>query len=242
VLAAEARACGKRRLFVKENHAWRLLPFLLAHWTDAHFVVLVRDPRDMALSWKRSAVHRGDVVRAARVWQRDQAGARTAAAQLRDSGRLHTLTYESLTADPERALQRLCHDLDLDFTPRMVAIDRALNAGRHAASTACWENLARPVLAANTRKYREALSDVEIALVEAICAREMAAFGYEPEARDRRPLAELEAELAPRERHEKPEYARQPAAEREQRARREEVVHRIRARAPVVPEITAVGS
>jgi hypothetical protein len=230
IFAAEARACGKERLFIKENQTARILPFLLAAWPDARFVYLVRDPRDMALSWKRSAVHRGGVVRAARVWQQDQAEGIAAIAQLQDTHRLHWLSYEDLMVVPELELLRLCRFLNVRFCPTMLDYHQAPGTIAAAGRTAAWRNLARPVLAANTRKWQAGLDNAEIALVEAVCAQEMAFFGYQPESTDPRNLAELEAELLPFERHEKPEYRDLPAAERSLRARREMLVRRIEAR------------
>jgi hypothetical protein len=232
VFEGEARACGNERLFIKENHTARLLPFLLAAWPDARFVYLVRDPRDMALSWKRSAIHRGDVVRAAHVWQQDQADGIAAIAQLQDTHRLHCLTYEDLVVVPELELLRLCRFLNVRFCPAMLEFHQAPATIANSRQTAAWENLARPVIVANARKWQEGLDNTEIALVEAVCAREMSFFGYQRESTDPRALAELEAELLPFERHDKPEYRDLPAAERSRRARREMLVRRIAAREP----------
>ncbi len=170
VFEGEARACGKERLFIKENHAARLLPFLLTAWPDAQFVYLVRDPRDMALSWKNSAIHRGDVVRAARVWQQDQAEGIAALAQLQDSQRLHRLSYEDLVVVPELELLRLCRFLNVRFCPAMLEFHQAPATVANARQTAAWENLAKPVIAGNARKWQEGLDNTEIALVEAVCA------------------------------------------------------------------------
>jgi hypothetical protein len=230
VFEGEARACGKERLFIKENHTARLLPFLLSAWPDARFVYLVRDPRDMALSWKRSAVHRGDVVRASREWQQDQAEGIAAIAQFHDTHRLHCLSYEDLVVVPELELLRLCRFLNVRFCPAMLEYHRAPETIANAQQTAAWENLARPVMTDNTRKWRGGLDNTEIALVEAVCAQEMAFFGYQRESTDPRTLAELEAELLPFERHDKPGYRDLPAAERSRRARREMLERRIAAR------------
>jgi hypothetical protein len=208
IFEGEARACGKERLFIQEDHTARLLPFLLSAWPDAQFVYMVRDPRDMALSWKRSPVHRGDVVRAARVWQQDQADGITAIAQLQDAHRLHRLSHEDLVVVPELELLRLCRYLNLRFSVAMLELHRS-----PAASA-------------------KGLDNTETALVEAVCAKEMAFFGYQPESSDPRLMAELEAELLPFERHDKPEYRDLPAAERSLRARREMLVRRMQAREP----------
>jgi hypothetical protein len=230
IFESEASACGKERLFIKENHATRFLPFLLEAWPDAQFVYLVRDPRDMALSWKRSAVHRGDVVRAARVWQQDQAEAMAVI----DRMPVHQLSYEDLIVVPELELLRLCRFLGIRFLPSMLAF----HENPPTVACAAWENLARPVMTDNAGKWREGLDNTEIALVEAVCAEEMSFFGYARESSDPRSLAELEAELLPFERRDKPAYRELPAAERSLRARRELLERRMAARAE---ELTTVS-
>ena len=108
IYGAEAEAHGKPRIFIKENHLYRYLPFLLAEFPDLRVVWVVRDPRDMALSWKRSPNLRGCVIRAARTWQADQSEALRVYAQLRDSGRIALLRYEDLVADAPAVLEPLC--------------------------------------------------------------------------------------------------------------------------------------
>ncbi len=56
LFASEAQAAGCGRLFIKENHIHRYLPFLQRTFPDLQIVYLVRDPRDMALSWKNSSI------------------------------------------------------------------------------------------------------------------------------------------------------------------------------------------
>ena len=79
---AEARANNKHRVFLKENHLYRHLPFVLSAFPGARFVFQVRDPRDMALSWKNARELRGDVARASAVWARDQTAGLSVLGQL----------------------------------------------------------------------------------------------------------------------------------------------------------------
>ncbi len=208
VFADEVAAHGKSELFVAESRLWRDLPYLLTVWPDARAIVLVRDPRDVALAWKRSPVHRGDVVRAARVWQQDQAAGLSVVGHLRDGRHGLLLTYEDLAIVPELEMIRLCRFLG-------VAYDPAQLRGPDAGDT--------------VGEFRAGLSPSEVALVERICAQEMEQLDYVPETADRRSLTELEARLLPRERHDKPEYRLLPAKERAARARRELLIRRLEA-------------
>ena len=237
VFAAEAKAAGKGHLFIKENHLCRYLPFVQRAFPGARFVAMVRDPRDMALSWKRSPILRGDVVRAARVWREDQEQLIRVLGFLEPGRDIHLLRYEDLVADPAAALAGACAVAGLSPDPAMLEFHHTDAAAAAAARTDDWKNLGRPVMAGNFGKWRAGLDADEAACVEAVCGPAMEVFGYAPETGDGRPAAELEALLAPRERHEKPGWAGVPADEKRVRAARSEVLARITAR-PRRPLVT----
>ena len=224
---AEADAAGTSRLFIKENHIYRYLPFLQRAFPDMQIVWLVRDPRDMALSWKNSSILRGDAVRAARIWLEDQSRGLQVMGYLADQTVVHQLRYEDLVSDPATELGRICDALGLEPAPEMVDFHRNGDAVRASGRTSDWQNLDRPVMSTNFGKYRTGLSATEIALVEVVCGEVMEAFGYQREAENTRPLVDLEHELLPLERHEKPGWANVPTAEKELRQARTELLKRI---------------
>jgi hypothetical protein len=227
VLRAEAAAAGKGHVFLKENHLHRYLAFAQRAFPGLRIVAMVRDPRDMALSWKRSSILRGDVVRAARVWHRDQSELIRVMGWLGPGDGIHQLTYEQLVSDPEARLADACAFLGLDMDPAMLDFHRHGASREHASRSADWQNVARPVMRQNFAKWREGLDTAEAAYVERLCAEPMAFFGYDCEVRDDRSLAELEAELLPLERQEKPGWQDVPEAEKRVRGARHRVVQRI---------------
>lgn len=181
VFEAEAAAHGKSRLFVKENQTWRFLPYLLLAFPGARFVYLVRDPRDMALSWQRSPSHPGGVLEGAEVWQRDQEASILCYGFLKQSGRVHLLRYEDLISAPEQEGERLCAFLGMPFDPGILEFHSSDSTRLNAARLRDWENLKQPVLGTNKGKYVGAMSELEIRYVEARCAVEMAFFDYRPD-------------------------------------------------------------
>lgn len=230
VYEKELRLSGKRALFVKENHMWRDMAFYRDAYPEARFVFVVRDPRDMALSWKRAPNLRGCVLRAARVWREDQAGTLPFLREMAPAGRMLLLRYEDLLARPEAELRRLCRFLGFDYEPGMTALDR--NPSSVADSTAMkeWRNLGRPLLVDNTGKFRRDLSEVEIAFVETHCRREMETLGYERTLSEAWDEARLIRALTPLELHDKPAYRAQPEATRRRVERRAAVVSSMAAR------------
>lgn len=231
VLENEARAHDASTLFLKENHSYRYLPFLERAFPGARFVAMVRDPRDMALSWKRSPILRGDVVRAAGIWRDDQQGLLRARAWLGDD-RMHVLRYEDLVSDAQGEIDRLCAYLDLEPDAAMLTFHDSDANDAAAARTDDWKNLASPLMTTNFDKWRRGLDADEIAYVDSVCGDLMPTFGYDPETRDAGGTAELLERLAPRERHEKPAYADVPASERALRRARTDVLARIAATKP----------
>ncbi len=231
VFAAEAKAAGKSHLFIKENGLYRYLPFVQRAFPGAKVVAMVRDPRDMALSWKRSAVLRGGVVRASAIWRADQDGLLHTAGYLARGRDLHVIRYEDLVAAPESTLREVCAFLGLPYDPAMLAFHAGEGAAAQAAASETWRNLDRPLMRDNCGKWRRGLAAAEASWVEAVCGDLMPLFGYGPETgvteddRER-----LEARLLAAEPWDKPAWADVPAVERDLRRRRAEVVARIAVR------------
>ncbi len=231
VYRAEAESHHKRRLFVKENHVHDFSGFLESAFPGARYLWLVRDPRDMALSWKRAAALRGGVVRAASAWRDDQRGFLGMADRLGE--RVVTVRYETLITEPETSLRRMCEHLGVRYAREMTSFHERRLTRRNAARISGWANVGRPLMPDNAGKFRRDLSAAEIRYVEALCAGEMVTFGYPPEVDDgASDLEALERQLLPLEPWEKPAYQELRAEERRAHAGWRRAVARIEARPP----------
>jgi hypothetical protein len=234
IFEQEARLNGKPGLFIKENHLYRYLPFVLSAVPQARIVYLVRDPRDMALSWKLSPILRGGVIRAANVWQHDQQAALQVFRWLYDFEKIYMIHYEHLVAEPENVLRDLCSFLGIEFEHGMLEFSRDRQTVANAGRASDWKNLQKPVMTTNFNKYKKGLSEKEIQYVEAVCHQEMAQLGYTREYTLTGERADLEAAVSPLERYEKEEYVQVPEAERQLRQTRTRVLRRIEAQ-PLLP-------
>lgn len=241
--AAEARAAGKRHVLLKENSAFAFLPAILGTATSPRFLFMVRDPRDMAVSWTKGPVMRGGVVRAAERWIKDQTGSLDALAGRPAGMKAAALRYEDLLADPESELRRVCGDLDLEFSSDMLGFsERSRSAAVDAGRSAMWSNLGKPLLSDNAGKFRAALGDEEIALVEAIAGPLLPTLGYDsartgcPRFGPHPDLASLHAALAAVEPHDKPAYLELPEAERARFEAWSRLVGKMRALPRLAPE------
>lgn len=106
------RSGDKTPLYALEMPAIRsLLP-------EAHFIHIIRDGRDVALSLRKTwFTPSKDIATLARYWVRIVT---TARAQGRNSDTYFELRYEDLLADTEGRLRAICRYLQLDFHPGML--------------------------------------------------------------------------------------------------------------------------
>ena len=220
LLNHEGALRGKPHLFLKENSAYAFLPFMEQAADTPGYVHMIRDPRDMAASWVSAPNLRGGVVRSARRWLADAEGSQAA----REAGRnIAALTYEALVSQPEENLRRVCAEIGIEFAPSMLEhVKAAEGVAQDADRTSMWKNISRGIMSDNFNKFRNKLSDDEIAYIEALCGAQMARFGYEksrpedaPEFGSHADFASLETALEAREPWEKPNYQELSAEERQ---------------------------
>lgn len=179
-----ADAVGKR-VFVKENNIHRMIPFLISAFPDAKFVFQVRDPRDFlvsALKRRKGPLGNkfGSVREAVNIWREDNLAGLNALALLGPE-RVHLVRYEDLIRDPETILRGICQFADLPFAAEMLNFHASDHASKVAVEGGPRENIAKPLMAGNARKYLKSLSRSKIRTVEAYCGDLMRILGYNPE-------------------------------------------------------------
>ncbi len=151
---AYAHAQGKPRWGDKSPGYALHIRRIAAVLPEAHFVHLIRDGRDVRLSQLRRGTDHPNAAKHARRWKRRVKKGR------RQGGKVEhymEVRYESLIADPEPELRRICEFVGLDFDPAMLSyheragerlgeIDRDLEAGQENA-----EERERPLFKASDR-------------------------------------------------------------------------------------------
>ena len=235
VYEREAQASGKNLVFVKENQIYRQFAFIENNFPGSQFVFLVRDPRDMALSWKLAPNIRGGVIRAAETWSADQKAGLALFNALSSSRRIVGIRYEDLIAQPIQTLEEVCRTLGIDFEDGMTDLDSKRGNQSVADSTQEWGNLNRPVIHGNSGKYLDSLSTEEIQFVEGTCALEMKIFGYSPTYPERPALVDLREMIQPLELYRKPNFLTQPEAAQKRHVARAMVLEQMLRREPLSP-------
>lgn len=164
----------------------RLLP-------EAHFIHVIRDGRDSALSYQGLWFGPGDdFEKQARFWV-EQVG--IARAQAREVAHYSEVRYEALVVEPETTLRALCGDLDLAFDPAMLLYHRTAAerlsefkqpfgpAGRTpddiATFMAIHDRAKAPPDASRIGRWRTEMSHADRQRYEAIAGPLLRELGYE---------------------------------------------------------------
>lgn len=176
----EAEANDKEYVFIKEIKLHEFYPFLKAYFPEIKFVYQVRDPRDMALSWKKSPSHKGGVVSAAKQWKNDQQQYLKIHALENSCNNIVLVKYEDLVSKPEEKLTEILKVINLSFEPDMMDMTKDKLTNKNAQQQKAWENLSKPVMKDNFNKWEKSLSANEIKYIEKICYFEMLQLGYRP--------------------------------------------------------------
>jgi hypothetical protein len=209
----EANLRGKSISFIKEVKTYKLFDEILLSFPDSKFVYSVRDPRDMALSWSKDPVLRGDIVRASKTWYEDQK--ETLSLLLKYSDRIAFLRYEDLLTDPENTLRKVCKKIGVSFHEDMLRHTSRSEESKQL-TTASWVNVGKPIMKDNFFKFQNELAAQQIEYIEQKCGQLMEVFGYKliTERATWQPFNELEMNLEKQERHEKSEYQYVPETEK----------------------------
>jgi len=148
---------------------------------EARFVHLVRDGRDVALSYRSVAWGPETVEDAALLWRRRVGAGRRAGRRL-GPDRYREVRYEDLVAEPERVARELCAFVDLAWDDAMLRYPA--RAGEVIAATRFPEAHDRLRLppTPGLRDWRTQMPADDVARFEAIAGPELKAHGYETAA------------------------------------------------------------
>ena len=151
---------------------------LEAYFDEPLYIYLYRDGRDVALSFKRAVVGEKHPYFVAKKWARLQ----DAAARVQDRvgpDRCFRLCYEELTREPEPILRALCSFLGVPFAPKMLEFHRSSDAKAASDKSQLWQNVGRPLIRNNSRKFLKGLSQDEIEIFESVAGAQLDRLGYD---------------------------------------------------------------
>lgn len=180
---SEAKVEGKSGVIIKENAAYNFVPYCISSFPECRYIYLVRDPRDVALSWKMrdwwwACGDASGARHAARVWRKDQQACLSRFFELQESGKVFLLRYEDLLLEPKQKLGALCSYLGIAFSDCMLNFHKTVRAAEDSKKRKVFRNLSKPLMSSNMGKFRTGLTEEETRWIEHTCQREMQLLGY----------------------------------------------------------------
>ena len=176
---AHADATGADRWLTKYTGAgFSQVDGLLDAHEDAQVIYLVRDPRDVALSFADTSVGPYHPYMSAGLWTLEQSVGREVLE--RSETDVHLVRYETLLEEPNEVVRELCSFLNVQVTDSVLSYHERDEAERMADSGHVFENLSQPIISDNYGKFRDELSRRETRIVERVAQNAMDYFGYEP--------------------------------------------------------------
>lgn len=176
---AYAAARGKRRWGDKTPRYVESIAFLAELWPEARFIHMVRDGRDVALSYADLPFGPKTVAKAAELWAGRVARGMEAGRSL-GAGRYLEIHYEDLVRDAaglEHGAAEICRLLELELDPAMLdytrharqeVLTRASTFNRHVTS--------KPE--APTRAWEQEMEGAKAEVFEAVAGDVLAELGY----------------------------------------------------------------
>lgn len=193
LFSAYADRQGKRRYAEKTPVNVMHIPLLAELFPEARFVHIVRDGRDVTLSYLSVNFGAESVGEGAIYWKRAVERGRRDGSRL-GPARYQEVKYEDLVQDPEATLHALCGFVDLPFDPRMLRYYERAQAVKTSIHATAHRRLSEPPRKA--REWRNEMRPQHLALFDALAGTTLERFGYPRSFSEVPPSARLRAGLA----------------------------------------------
>jgi hypothetical protein len=141
---------------------------------------LVRDGRDVSLSFKRTIIGEKHIYYLARQWKNDQEMSDYYVDRYGPERALR-IKYEDLLHEPASQIKRICSFLNVPYTEKIFQYYTSNESFLAAQSGEMWSNLVKPIIKNNYNKYKKGLSPEEIEIFEIIASENLLKYGYQPE-------------------------------------------------------------
>ena len=165
---------NKSQWFCKENklfdHAWKLNNY----FPNCKFLYLVRDPRDVFVSYKKRAVGEKTAFAFAKMWKNENNKCLRLLSENAFKDKILLVKYEEVLNYPEKTFIKICHFIGQDYEPGMLEGKKS----RLKERTQEWENISKNIIKNNSKKYVKSLNKKEIKIIEKILNKEMMLLDY----------------------------------------------------------------
>jgi hypothetical protein len=184
IFAAYAAEKGKSRWGDKTPIHVLSIPLLAELFPEARFVHMIRDGRDVALSYLSVPWGPQSLWQVARKWKRDVNAGRRAGGAL-GADRYMEIRYEDLIRDTPGVLEAVCNFTDLGFLPELLEHDStsASKEIRTGGGNAAFHARAGERPKEGARNWRADMSEADVAAFEAVAGSLLDELGYGSDSR-----------------------------------------------------------
>jgi hypothetical protein len=151
---------------------------LADRFPDAKFIYLYRDGRDVALSFTKAIEGEKHYYNIAKDWDQAQQTCLRLRERIGDE-RMLSISYEALTGDETGTMKSVSTFLEATFTEEAVKFYETAEAHRAADASNLWENVTKPVMKDNTRKFLNETSAADLRIFESVAGRSLDELGYQ---------------------------------------------------------------
>ena len=193
VYRAYAKRVGKPRWGDKTPRYVEHIPFLKGLFPDARFVHLVRDGRDVALSYANVPFGPNTVAKAAALWGRRVRKGVEDGRPLGDDV-YREFRYEDLVQSPEETVRALSSFLGIEFVSDMMEYtEKAQEFVLDKAKTYNPKVLEKP--SKSSRSWETSMPNAHVAVFESVAGDVLDLFGYPRRFKSPGPAAKVSASL-----------------------------------------------
>jgi hypothetical protein len=173
-----AEAWGAKNWCCKSLANIYYLPAIEDYFTEAKYIYLYRDGRDVAVSFSKAVVGEKHFYHIAKEWNEAQQLALSFRKQVPPL-RFFNLSYEDLTTETDRTIRALCAFLGVGYKASMLEFYESAEAKRAASASNLWENVTSPLIKNNSRKFLKEARENDIRIFESVAGQSMDSLGYE---------------------------------------------------------------
>ena len=171
---------GKTRWFCKGRKLYEYAYDLKEFFPDSIFIHMVRDPRDVCLSFmlkkSRHSLHSASLS-----WKNEQERSIKLYNNSKFKNNIYFMKYENLLENPSKEIKKLCDFIGESFEDQMLNFHKSSTSKMFSKKSQVWMNLSKPILSKNYNKYKSGLKPKQIQIIESMNHRIMRYFDYECE-------------------------------------------------------------
>lgn len=166
---------SKSRFVCKENNIFDFVFPIVDYYKSAKFIYLYRDPRDYVASYLSAPLGISTPFDAARRWRNEQEKCNVLINTF--CLEAHYVKYEDLISDPSEVMTSVLSFVDAPIDERCFEVQVGKN--ENLTWNSYWQNLDRPIIKSNTKKYLETFDARTINIIESVVKDQMLRLGYE---------------------------------------------------------------